>query len=145
MRSRGSDLARDPQCTKVHLDLVTTDVVVGPARFTSLIRGRSYRFLNVRRILLPLAVLALVLTACSGDGEAATTTAGPTTTQEPDRATTSIAGDGAGTTTSAGPDVTTTLSDRPLAPDFTLELGDGGSYTLSEGAKPVYLVFWAEW
>lgn len=90
-------------------------------------------------------MLALVLTACSGDGEAATTTAGPTTTQEPDRATTSIAGDGAGTTTSAGPDVTTTLSDRPLAPDFTLELGDGGSYTLSEGAKPVYLVFWAEW
>ena len=36
-------------------------------------------------------------------------------------------------------------SDRPLAPDFTLELGDGGSYTLSEGEKPVYMVFWAEW
>jgi hypothetical protein len=31
------------------------------------------------------------------------------------------------------------------APDFTLDLGQGGSYTLSEGAKPVYLVFWAEW
>ena len=31
------------------------------------------------------------------------------------------------------------------APDFTLALGDGGSYTLSEGAKPVYMVFWAEW
>jgi hypothetical protein len=36
-------------------------------------------------------------------------------------------------------------SDRPLAPDFTLALGDGGSFTLSEGEKPVYLVFWAEW
>lgn len=36
-------------------------------------------------------------------------------------------------------------SDRQAAPDFTLQLGDGGSYTLSEGAKPVYLVFWAEW
>jgi hypothetical protein len=32
-----------------------------------------------------------------------------------------------------------------VAPDFTLDLGDGGSFTLSQGAKPVYLVFWAEW
>jgi hypothetical protein len=24
-------------------------------------------------------------------------------------------------------------------------LGDGGTYTLSEGEKPVYMVFWAEW
>ncbi len=47
------------------------------------------------------------------------------------------------TTTAPGP--TTTLSDRPLAPDFTLGLADGGEYTLSQGAKPVYLVFWAEW
>jgi hypothetical protein len=31
------------------------------------------------------------------------------------------------------------------APDFTLELGEDGTFTLSEGAKPVYLVFWAEW
>lgn len=46
------------------------------------------------------------------------------------------------TTAPAGP---TTTSDRPLAPDFTLELGEGGTYTLSEGEKPVYLVFWAEW
>lgn len=49
------------------------------------------------------------------------------------------------TTTEAVDTPGTTLSDRPLAPDFTLELGDGGSYTLSEGEKPVYLVFWAEW
>ena len=35
--------------------------------------------------------------------------------------------------------------DRPLAPDFTLQLADGGEFTLSAGAKPVYLVFWAEW
>ncbi len=39
----------------------------------------------------------------------------------------------------------TTASGRPVAPDFTLELNDGGTYTLSEGEKPVYLVFWAEW
>lgn len=35
--------------------------------------------------------------------------------------------------------------DRPVAPDFTLALGEGGSYTLSADTKPVYLVFWAEW
>jgi hypothetical protein len=47
------------------------------------------------------------------------------------------------TPTSDGP--TTTASGRPVAPDFTLELGTGGTYTLYEGEKPVYLVFWAEW
>lgn len=31
------------------------------------------------------------------------------------------------------------------APDFTLGLGDGGTFVLSEEARPVYLVFWAEW
>lgn len=38
-----------------------------------------------------------------------------------------------------------TSSNRPTAPDFSLELGEGGTFTLSEGEKPVYLVFWAEW
>ncbi len=47
--------------------------------------------------------------------------------------------------TTTAPAVPATTSDRPLAPDFTLELGEGGTYTLSEGEKPVYLVFWAEW
>jgi len=36
-------------------------------------------------------------------------------------------------------------SDRMVAPDFTLALGSGGAFTLSESEKPVYLVFWAEW
>ena len=43
------------------------------------------------------------------------------------------------------PNVDTAISDRPAAPDFTLELGEGGSFTLSQGEKPVYLIFWAEW
>lgn len=87
--------------------------------------------------------LGLVLAACAGTAEEApgSTSASPTTS--------------AGNTTSLPDDVTTqptppsdntvTTSDRPLAPDFTLVLGDGGAYTLSEAAKPVYLVFWAEW
>lgn len=59
---------------------------------------------------------------------------------------TDAAESGRDTTTTQGIDETsTTSSGRPLAPDFTLELDDGGSYTLSEGEKPVYLVFWAEW
>jgi hypothetical protein len=31
------------------------------------------------------------------------------------------------------------------APDFTLALGDGGTFRLSEEKNPVYMVFWAEW
>ncbi len=34
---------------------------------------------------------------------------------------------------------------RPLAPDFQLQLGTGEVYQLSAETKPVYLVFWAEW
>lgn len=35
----------------------------------------------------------------------------------------------------------------PPAPDFTLALGEEGidTFTLSEEAKPVFMVFWAEW
>jgi len=89
-----------------------------------------------------LCLLALVASACAG--EPATTTSdadsGDTTVATSDITTTLNEGD---TTTSEGD--TTTTSDRDLAPDFTLELGDGGTYTLSDGARPVYLVFWAEW
>jgi hypothetical protein len=31
------------------------------------------------------------------------------------------------------------------APDFTLALGAGGTFRLSEEKNPVYLLFWAEW
>jgi thiol-disulfide isomerase/thioredoxin len=47
--------------------------------------------------------------------------------------------------TTLGGATSTTVSDREPAPDFTLALGDGGTFTLSESDKPVYLVFWAEW
>lgn len=43
-----------------------------------------------------------------------------------------------------GPDAATQAPTQ-LAPDFTLTLGDGSSYTLSADPRPVYLVFWAEW
>lgn len=31
------------------------------------------------------------------------------------------------------------------APDFSLDLGEGGTFTLSEETRPVFMVFWAEW
>ncbi|HXV70224.1 MAG TPA: hypothetical protein VEB69_02385 [Acidimicrobiia bacterium] len=99
----------------------------------------------MRRILFLLFALSLVVGACS-DGESAFTTGSVAATTLPtDPGTSAPAGEDDEPTATTTPQTTTTLSDRPLAPDFTLELGDGGSYTLSEGAKPVYLVFWAEW
>lgn len=97
----------------------------------------------VRTRLVALAAVAFTIVGCSGDVATETTTASeasptsissdtPTSTESP-------------STTIAGPQTTVTISDRPLAPEFTLELGEGGEYTLSEGEKPVYLVFWAEW
>ncbi len=104
----------------------------------------------MHRRIATVSLLAVVIAACgpsavgepsttsetvvttTSTAEPATSTAETTTTSDPSEATTT------------SPETTTT-SDREVAPDFTLELGDGGSYTLSEGEKPVYLVFWAEW
>lgn len=106
----------------------------------------------MRRLHLLTAALALVFVACAseGDGGAATTGGGQgSTTQSSDSGTSaapdSTAAAAPATTTTTAPGVTETTSGRPSAPDFSLELGDGGTYTLSEGAKPVYLIFWAEW
>lgn len=89
----------------------------------------------------------LLLGACGPASEEPTTTGAgvdQTTTSMPETAQADAQGEDTTTSTSAT-ESTGTTSDRPLAPDFTLELGDGGTYTLSDGAKPVYLVFWAEW
>lgn len=74
------------------------------------------------------------LLGCSAAGEAGTTS--------------SVAASIGSTTSSVAdtaPETSAVASGRPVAPDFTLELGDGGAYVLSEADKPVYLVFWAEW
>lgn len=79
--------------------------------------------------------LAMLVPACTG---ASVEETGPTTTVSVTATTT------AATTTSSSRETPTTPA-RQGAPEFTLQLGDGGSFTLSEGTKPVYLVFWAEW
>jgi ABC-type enterochelin transport system substrate-binding protein len=105
----------------------------------------------VRRLTLLIAVFAFALTACASSGEGDPVTSPPagndaTTSVAESSADSTIATDDDGTTTTtAPPETTATTSGRPLAPDFTLDLGEGGTYTLSEGERPVYLVFWAEW
>ena len=44
----------------------------------------------------------------------------------------------------AGPASETTVPSNS-APDFTLVLGNGDTFTLSEEQRPVFLLFWAEW
>ncbi|HEX6299872.1 MAG TPA: hypothetical protein VF148_05380 [Acidimicrobiia bacterium] len=103
-----------------------------------------------RRLNLLTFVFALIIVACAAEdaGSTSTTEGGQVSTTQPsDRGSggspDSTEAPASTTTTAAGE--TGTTSGRPLAPDFSLELGEGGTYTLSEGAKPVYLVFWAEW
>lgn len=91
------------------------------------------------------AALLLVVGACATSGGTAGSTSstaiGTSSTDADSPETTALSGP----TSSIAPGETATTSDRQKAPDFTLELGDGGTYTLSEGEKPVYMVFWAEW
>ncbi|MGD2102411.1 MAG: hypothetical protein PVG83_09265 [Acidimicrobiia bacterium] len=102
----------------------------------------------MRRMFGLLSALAMILAACSPAAtDSTTSTSAGTATSSASSASSDTTADaeGGATTTEATPTTTEPASDRPLAPDFTLALGDGGTYTLSEGTKPVYLVFWAEW
>lgn len=93
----------------------------------------------------PLSALALtvLVAACASPATAPSTTAvnSSPTTQVSDPTTTqpSEAEGGEPTTTTRVP------PEGEPAPDFTLALDAGGSFTLSDEDKPVLLVFWAEW
>lgn len=78
----------------------------------------------------------LLLSACSSGAGVATTSV-PAVETTVDAPTTTVAD---ATTTTAGP-----AHGREYAPDFTLDLANGTTFTLSEAGRPVYLVFWAEW
>ncbi|MGH8944862.1 MAG: hypothetical protein ACRDVL_01785 [Acidimicrobiia bacterium] len=89
--------------------------------------------------------IAFALVACAESAGQSDATAGTTAS-----ATTGATNTTEGPASSQPPTSTTqatgaTAAGRPVAPDFTLQLGDGGEYTLSQGTRPVYLVFWAEW
>ena len=103
----------------------------------------------MRRTVQLLVVLILVLGAC---GSATTEVSG--SASQPVAATPTPEATAAGSVT---PDPTADLApatsdgsapsgvEGPVAPDFSLVLADGSTFTLSEGTKPVYMVFWAEW
>lgn len=98
-----------------------------------------------------LLALVLVATACGDDASgdpavAITTTAGAATSSTTDSDPVDPAPSATTTTPSGGGETTTTSTPQgPAAPDFTLALGEGGTFTLSDEQKPVYMVFWAEW
>lgn len=105
--------------------------------------------MRLRRLPLLTFGFALIIGACAAEdaGSTSTTKRGQVSTTQPSDRGSAESPDStepASTTTTTAAETGTT-SGRPLAPDFSLELGEGGTYTLSEGAKPVYLVFWAEW
>lgn len=71
-----------------------------------------------------------------------TTASAPATTQAVPETT------AAPSPTEAEPEATTTAAAEPLgppAPDFSLQLSDGGTFVLSEHTQPVVVFFWAEW
>jgi cytochrome oxidase Cu insertion factor (SCO1/SenC/PrrC family) len=88
----------------------------------------------MKRIVLLLAV-SIVAAACASasDDSAGAGADAPPTTQTESSATTSP-----GSSPAAKPE-------GPEAPDFTLALASGDSFTLSAEQKPVYMIFWAEW
>lgn len=110
----------------------------------------------MRRLVYMLVALSLLLAACGGDSTSTSATPdaggseiGPDVTPPTESAPDSPAST-AGTSTTdpveeppAGP--ISTDFDGPAAADFTIDLNKTGSFTLSEEARPVYLVFWAEW
>lgn len=99
------------------------------------------------------AVLVLVVAACGGDNSDAAlpvTTTAPSVaaTTGPTPATVPGAESGTATTAATGPSAAERPApnpDRELAPDFTLNLGSGSTFVLSEETRPVFMVFWAEW
>lgn len=105
----------------------------------------------MKRTLSILIVLALALAACgTGETGVTVTTANETQTTEapvePSEATTETESTPAATEgANEDPSDVSSGVDGPAAPDFTLALGDGSSFTLSDTDRPVYLVFWAEW
>lgn len=100
-----------------------------------------------------LVAIALVVVACGGgsdvgaapDGEVAAAESLPSVDQStmPDEP--GLKGDTAATTGASPAERPAPDPSREIAPDFSLNLGDGSTFVLSEETRPVFMVFWAEW
>jgi hypothetical protein len=108
----------------------------------------------MKRLLLVLAVLALVAAACSSSSVGGTPETSGADVVAPS-ATTETAPDEPSADSSAAPttpsETATTSSgvepqaEGPPARDFTLALEPTGEFVLSQEVKPVFMIFWAEW
>ena len=88
----------------------------------------------VKRLIVPIAALGLLVAACGGDGAAPSSSSTTTTVTQ-----------ATGDADPSAPGPADGRPDGPVAPDFALALGEGGSFVLSDEQKPVYMIFWAEW
>jgi len=105
----------------------------------------------MKRFAVFLAVLMVAAACSSTDDAAPTTDVAPVADAATTAATAAPAEDSNATRDSMGDSGASLVPNQtiapegPDAPDFTMALGDGGSFTLSEEAKPVYMIFWADW
>jgi hypothetical protein len=107
--------------------------------------------LTMKRLALFVTVLT-VAAACSSTDDSAPSTdvaplaeAGATSTTAESTEDSNATRDSMGDSGASLVPNQTIAPEGPEAPDFTMALGDGGSFTLSEEAKPVYMIFWADW
>ncbi|MCL1592834.1 MAG: hypothetical protein M3132_00600 [Actinomycetia bacterium] len=94
------------------------------------------------------AAVMIFATACASAAPSETTNDSQATTAQTDSATEAPnTSDPAETPDASGEPQSSTAqtAEGPVAPDFTMPLADGGSFTLYDEQKPVYMIFWAEW
>lgn len=92
-------------------------------------------------------VVALMIVAAACASSPSTGTADGNADVSPTTVPDATAGTGAQGSAPA-PDEFVDLSqppEGPLAPDFTMALASGESFTLSAEQKALYMIFWAEW
>ena len=100
----------------------------------------------------PFVISALIVGACGAGADVSTDTTSDAASTGTASADTEIANappdtsvpSGGGTAEDSTADQSSGVTGE-AASDFTLALGDGSTFTLSETDRPVYLVFWAEW
>jgi hypothetical protein len=107
--------------------------------------------LIMKRLALFLAVLTVAAACSSTDDAAPTTDVAPATSTGATATTAASAEDSDATRDSMGDSGASLVPNQtiapegPEAPDFTMALADGDTFTLSEQALPVYMIFWADW
>jgi hypothetical protein len=107
--------------------------------------------LTMKRLALFVAVLTVAAACSSTDDAAPTTEIAPAADAATTATTAAPAEDSNATRDSMGDSGASLVPNQtiapegPEAPDFTMALADGDTFTLSEQSLPVYMIFWADW